>query len=519
MQSFSRPLTLALCFFSSHPLIAAAVTDGNVTTLAGLSSGFADGVGSNARFNFPIGVSFSLDGSYALVADGSNQLIRQIVLSTATVSSLAGLGSSSGSTNGVGSNARFNGPFGVSVSSDGSYALVVDWGNNLIRQIIISTATVSTLAGLASSSGSTNGVGSNAWFYRPRGVSVSSDGSYALVADQYNSLIRQIIISTATVSTLAGLALSSGSTNGVGSNALFNKPTGVSFSPDGSYALVGDYNNHLIRRIVLSTATVSSLAGLALSSGSTNGVGSNARFNYPAGVSFSSDGSYILVPEYYNHLIRRIVLSTATVSTLAGLALSSGSTNGVSSNARFNGPTGVSFSSDGSYVLVTDSDNHRIRQISVLPITTSPTTAPTSSPTAPTSSPTTAPTSSPTAPTSSPTTAPTSSPTTAPTSSSKYSFGVVFRDPESQGLRVGSAVLLDYFTSFGDEGLNSFYLEILHLIFSGKVTPMSVVVNSSQVSAPSDPLLASDSILIKWRPVLTSPLPLSERHSFLLTHC
>jgi DNA-binding beta-propeller fold protein YncE len=504
----------------------------NIATTS--SSDVDEAIIGNARFNFPIGVSFSLDGSYALVADGSNQLIRQIVLSTATVSSLAGLGSSSGSTNGVGSNARFNGPFGVSVSSDGSYALVVDWGNNLIRQIIISTATVSTLAGLASSSGSTNGVGSNAWFYRPRGVSVSSDGSYALVADQYNSLIRQIIISTATVSTLAGLALSSGSTNGVGSNALFNKPTGVSFSPDGSYALVGDYNNHLIRRIVLSTATVSSLAGLALSSGSTNGVGSNARFNYPAGVSFSSDGSYILVPEYYNHLIRRIVLSTATVSTLAGLALSSGSTNGVSSNARFNGPTGVSFSSDGSYVLVTDSDNHRIRQISVLPITTSPTTAPTSSPTAPTSSPTTAPTSSPTAPTSSPTTAPTSSPTaptsspttaptssptTAPTSSSKYSFGVVFRDPESQGLRVGSAVLLDYFTSFGDEGLNSFYLEILHLIFSGKVTPMSVVVNSSQVSAPSDPLLASDSILIKWRPVLTSPLPLSERHSFLLTHC
>jgi hypothetical protein len=44
---------------------------------------------------------------------------------------------------------------------------------------------------------------------------------------------------------------------------------------------------------------------------------------------------------------------------------------------------------------------------------------------------------------------------------------------------------------------------------------MSLIVNSSLVSSPSDPLLASDSTLIKWRPVLTSPLPLSERHSLL----
>jgi hypothetical protein len=43
---------------------------------------------------------------------------------------------------------------------------------------------------------------------------------------------------------------------------------------------------------------------------------------------------------------------------------------------------------------------------------------------------------------------------------------------------------------------------------------MSLIVNCTQVSSPSDPLLASDSLLIKWRPVFTSPLPLREPHSF-----
>jgi hypothetical protein len=449
----SRPPSLgapwpSLCSLSSHPLIAAAVAEGNVTTFAGFS------VSNDDDFPFNFGPSGgSSDGSYALVADTGNNLIRHIILSTASVTTLAGLASSSGSADGVGSNARFYRPNGVSISSDGSYALVADGGNYLIRQIVISTATVSSLAGLALSYGSTNGVGSNALFESPEGVSVSSDGSYALVADFYNHLIRKIIISTATVSSLAGLALSYGSTNGVGSNALFKRPSGVSISSDGSYALVVDRENLIIRQIILSTSSVSTLAGLNSSyAGSTDGVGSNTRFNLPYGVSISPDGSYALVADQVNHLIRKIIISTASVSSLAGLASSSGSTNGVGSNALFNNPFGVSVSSDGSYALVADKSNHLIRKIT-FSTTSSPTSVPSSSPSiAPSSSPSLA-------PSCSPTSAPSSSPTSAPTlPSRKCSFGVVFGDPESQGLRVGSALLLDYFISFGDEGLNSFKL-------------------------------------------------------------
>jgi DNA-binding beta-propeller fold protein YncE len=150
-----------------------------------------------------------------------------------------------------------------------------------------------------------------------------------LVADRDNHLIRRIDIATASVSTLAGTPGSSGSTNGVGTSSQFSNPSGVAISADGTYALVADLSNHLIRRINIATASVSTLAGTSGSSGSTNGVGTSSQFRNPSGVAISADGTYALVADLSNHLIRRIDMTTASVSTLAGTSGSFGSTNGV----------------------------------------------------------------------------------------------------------------------------------------------------------------------------------------------
>jgi DNA-binding beta-propeller fold protein YncE len=459
-DSFSFPTVPA----SSRHLTGELGEVGNVTTLAGgtASSGLTNGVGTIALFNSPVGVSISPDGVYALVTDRSNHLIRQIIISTASVTTLAGGATSSGSTNGVGTIALFNNPYGVSISPDGVYALVTDHSNHLIRQIIISTASVTTLTGGATSSGSTNGVGTIARFYRPVGVIISPDGVYALVADNDNHLIRQIIISTASVTTLAGGAGSAGSTNGIGTIALFKNPRGVSISPDGVYALVADTHNYLIRQIIISTASVTTLAGGTGSFGSTNGVGTIALFKYPQGVSISPDGVYALVGDTGNHLIRQIIISTASVTTLAGGAGSAGSTNGIGTIALFKNPFGVSISQDGVYALVGEESNHLIRQIiiskasssasptftpSVSP-STSPTFTPSVSPsTSPTFTPSVSPSTSPTfTPSVSPSTSPTFTPSVFPSSASsisppsvppitRFSFGVKIGD---------KAILVDY---------------------------------------------------------------------------
>jgi DNA-binding beta-propeller fold protein YncE len=190
------------------------------------------------------------DNQFALVADSSNYLVRRVVVSSADVSTFAGNGLSSGAVDDIGSAAKFGTMRGLSISPDGTFALVADTSNQLIRKVDIPTASVTTFAGVQSSSGSTNGVGTNARFSSPFGVCISPDGSFALTVDSSGNMIRHIVISTASVTTLAGTT--SGAFNGIGTNARFNSPRGVTISPDGLFALVTDAINYLIRHIVLS---------------------------------------------------------------------------------------------------------------------------------------------------------------------------------------------------------------------------------------------------------------------------
>jgi hypothetical protein len=103
----------------------------------------------------------------------SSRHLSEELQSVGSVLTLAGIARSAGATNGMGTNSRFNGPREVSISLDGLFALVADWNNHLIRQIILSTVSVSTLAGVAGSAGATNGIGTNSQFNFPRGVSIS----------------------------------------------------------------------------------------------------------------------------------------------------------------------------------------------------------------------------------------------------------------------------------------------------------------------------------------------------------
>jgi len=212
------------------------------------------------------------------------------------VTTLAGTGSS-GSANGTGTSASFNSPAGI--TTDGTNLYVAEYGNHLIRKIVISTGVVTTVAGTGSS-GSANGTGTSASFNYP--VGITTVGTNLYVVDYSNHLIRKIVISTGVVTTLAGTG-SSGSVDGTGTSASFNNP--VEITTDGTNLYVSDYGNHLIRKIVISTGAVTTLAGTG-SSGSANGTGTSASFYSPTGI--TTDGTNLYVSEYVNHLIRKIVL-------------------------------------------------------------------------------------------------------------------------------------------------------------------------------------------------------------------
>ena len=330
-----------------------ANNSGVVTTIAGTgSSGSDNGVSSNASFRWPIGLAIDSAGNI-IVADLLGHLIRKIDTS-GNVTTLAGTGSI-GNDNGVSTAASFNWPYDVAIDSAGNI-IVADHNNHLIRKIDGSTYEVTTIAGSAVVTGNANGTGTAASFNGPAGLAIDSAGNI-IVTDYYNDLIRKIDGSTYEVSTIAGSG-SSGSDNGTGTAASFYSPSGVAIDSDGNI-IVADRGNHLIRKIDGSTYEVSTLAGSG-SSGSTNGTGTAASFSSPGGVAIDSDGN-IIVADSYSHLIRKIDGSTYEVSTIAGSG-SSGNANGTGTAASFNRPSRVAIDSDGN-IIVSDGPNNLIRKI------------------------------------------------------------------------------------------------------------------------------------------------------------
>lgn len=203
--------------------------------------------------------------------------------------------------NGTGTAASFYFPYGV--TTDGTNLYVVDGVGN-IRKIVITTSAVTTLAGATlGTSGSTDGTGTAAKFALPRGI--TTDGTNLYVADTGNSTVRKIVIATGAVTTLAGGTF--GSTDGMGSAAQFYSPTGI--TTDGTNLYVADRLNTTIRKIVIAEGSVTTLAGTGWGTtgwGSmpVNGTGTAARFGQSFGI--TTDGSSLYVAETLSALIRKI---------------------------------------------------------------------------------------------------------------------------------------------------------------------------------------------------------------------
>ena len=215
---------------------------------------------------------------------------------------------------------------------------------------------VTTLAGAAGQTGSTDGTGVAASFNYPFGVAVDSSGN-VYVADTYGSTIRKITPAGA-VTTLAGKTEEPGSSDGTGADASFSNPIGVAVDSNGN-VYVADAGNATIRKIT-SAGVVTTLAGAAGLAGSADGPGADARFNYPEGVAVDSNGN-VYVADTNNSLIRKIT-GAGVVTTFAGTAEQLGTEDGKGVAARFYYPIGVAVDSSG-YVYVADTENHTIRKI------------------------------------------------------------------------------------------------------------------------------------------------------------
>lgn len=326
-----------------------------VSTFAGKAgaTGATDGSASRAVFDSPKGIT--TDGVSLYLADLNNHTIRKVDITSGMVTTVAGMAGKKGSSDGKGSAARFNRPYGI--TTDGTSLYVTDSNNHCIRQIDIESGAVSTLAGAVGEVGYVDGKGRQARFFIPEGI--TTDGTNLYVSDTHNHSIRKIELESEAVTTIAGLSGAPGFADEVSSSARFSYPKGI--TTDGRNLYVVDFGNHRVRKVVIASGLVTTLAG-----GTANAEESvaeqqaeTARLNYPTGI--TTDGRNLYVVDTFNRSVRKLTISGGTVFTIAGKADLEGALDAIGSEARFKDPVGIT--TDGSHLYVTDSGNHTVRKI------------------------------------------------------------------------------------------------------------------------------------------------------------
>eukprot|EP01052_Picozoa_sp_SAG31_P009049 SAG31_NODE_468_length_15250_cov_5.304138_3_plen_290_part_00 len=214
-------------------------------------------------------------------------------------------------------------------------------------------------------SGFKNGATADAKLLRPKGLCVVSSGNNdrLFIADSGNHCIRSYSLKNGKIATVCGLAQQPGFSDGDLKKAKFNTPTDIAVRANGSLIVI-DRMNRCIRSVWFSSKDsggllVKTIVGKAGVKGGKDGKPLDARLTDPRDVFCCRDGSVIFTD---GHAIRRLEGGTSegTVQTVAGHVLEAGFVDGVGSDARFSTPSGLSQLSNGD-ILVADRGNERLR--------------------------------------------------------------------------------------------------------------------------------------------------------------
>ncbi len=311
----------------------------------------------------PAGVAVGPVSGDIYVADVNSNSIK--VIHSGTLSTLAG--GTQGFADGTSGGAQFHNPWGVAVdgSTGHDVVYVADTGNHAIRKIDTSLSTsnssyVTTFAGATSAqgggsglAGSSDGSGNSARFSTPKGIATDGSGNL-YVGDTGNNRIRKIVISSAAVSTVAGQATQGFADGAATTTALFNSPVGVAYNASNSTLYIADQGNNRIRRLI--GGTVDSWGSGA---GFFEGTTATVQFNQPIGVAVDGSGN-VYVSDAANYRIRQIA-SGGGVSTAAGDG-NPGTVNGSASASEVNLPFGIALS--GSTLYVAGFGDNTVRTVS-----------------------------------------------------------------------------------------------------------------------------------------------------------
>jgi sugar lactone lactonase YvrE len=192
----------------------------------------------------------------------------------------------------------------------------------------------------------------------------------------FSGLLLSVIVLLATssiyaqdvITTYAGIGQSAGYSGDYGpaTSGQLNSPSDIIVDDTGSL-YIADFSNNIIRKVDTfgNITTIAGTAGGGSYSGD-NGPATAARLNGPYALAFDNSGN-IIFADGYNHLVRKINMTTGIISRFAGNGtVGYGGDGGpaTAANAKLNNPVGIAVDKAGN-VYIADDHNNAIRKVDV----------------------------------------------------------------------------------------------------------------------------------------------------------
>ncbi|MDJ0924381.1 MAG: thioredoxin-like domain-containing protein [Acidimicrobiia bacterium] len=296
-----------------HRVVAADATTGEINAVYGSGrAGFQNGAALEAQFDSPQGLAYDDATGLLYVADTNNHAVRTIDTATGEISTLAGTGALSWPpAAGLFEDVRLNSPWGLALRDEQLWVAMA--GFHQIWVIDLSGNVAFPAVG-SSIEGVANGALAAAELAQPSGVTFDGAGRLYF-ADSESSSIRWADVfspdgATGLLSGSETNLFDFGDLDGVGSEAKLQHPLAVVWDEMSGDLIIADTYNSKLKRIDPDTGETTTYRG----GGHGWRDGTEPLFYEPGGLAIA--GGNLFVADTNNHVIRRVDLSTGDTSTL-----------------------------------------------------------------------------------------------------------------------------------------------------------------------------------------------------------